>query len=84
MKMLNKLSGDFLGFVALFSQYLDVESLFYWKLNVQNTVIVSFGPQSPEAEANLWNLMIYFDGSGAWSILFHSPFRGWEIAVCDT
>jgi len=66
--MLNQLFGDFLGFVVLFSQYLDVESLFHFKLNVRKTFMVSFGSKSPEAEASLWNLMVYFDGSGAWSI----------------
>jgi hypothetical protein len=31
---------------------------------------MSFGSRYPEAEASLWNLMVYFDGSGTWSIPF--------------
>jgi hypothetical protein len=52
----------------LFSQYLDLESLFHFKPNVRQTCIGSFGSKSPEAEASLWNLMISFGGSGAWSV----------------
>jgi hypothetical protein len=79
--MLNQLFGDFLGFVVLFSQYLDIESLFHLKLNVRKMFMISFGSKSPETEASLWNLIVYFDGSGAWSIPFHSPFSDCHIAV---
>jgi hypothetical protein len=43
--------------------------------------MVSFGSKSPEAEASFWNLMVDFDGSGAWSIQLHSPFSDCDIAV---
>jgi hypothetical protein len=79
--MLNQLFGNFLGFVVLFSQYLDAESLFHFKLNVRKTLIISFGSKSPEAEASFWNLMVYFDSSDAWSIPLHPPFSDGDIAV---
>jgi hypothetical protein len=58
--MLNQLFGDFLGFVVLFSQYLDAEPLFHFKLNLRKTFMASFKLKSPKAEASLWNL-IEFD-----------------------
>jgi hypothetical protein len=64
--MLNQLFGDVLGLVMLFSQYLDAGLLFLWKRNARKMVMVLFGSKSPEAEANLWNLMLDFDGSGVW------------------
>jgi hypothetical protein len=78
---LNQLFGDFLSFVVLFSQYLDVESLFYFKPNVGKTFMVSFRSKSPEAEASLWNFMVYFNSYGASSIPLRSPFSDCDIAV---
>jgi hypothetical protein len=43
--------------------------------------MVFFGSKSPEAEASLWNLMLYFDGSGVWYVHLHLYFRDSEIAV---
>jgi hypothetical protein len=93
--MLNQFSGEFFGFVMLFSQYLDIEPLFHLKLNMLKTLMVSFGSKSPEietetetetktktkTEASLSNLIVYFDDSGAWSIPFYSPFSNCDIAV---
>jgi hypothetical protein len=66
--MLNQLFGDFLGFVTLFSHYLDAEWLFHFKLTARKTFMVSFASKSPEAQASLWNLMVCFDGFSAWPI----------------
>jgi hypothetical protein len=66
--MLNQLFGDFFGFVVLFSHYLDVELFNHPKSNIRKTFMISFGSKSLEAEESLWNLMLYFDGSGGWSI----------------
>jgi hypothetical protein len=66
--MLNELFGDFLGFVVLCWQDLDGESLFHLRLTVRKAFMLSFRSKSREAEASFWDLMVYFDGSGAWSI----------------
>jgi hypothetical protein len=79
MKMLSQLFGDLLGFAVLFSHHLDVGSPFQFRLTGRKTLMVSFGLKSPKAEANLWNLMAYFDGSCAWSIPLQSPFRTCDI-----
>jgi hypothetical protein len=50
--MPNQLLGDFLGFLVFFSQWLDVESLFQFRVNVQKTFLGSFGSKCPEAEAS--------------------------------
>jgi hypothetical protein len=50
--MLNQLFGDCLGFVVRFSQDLDVELLFQFKLKVRKTFIVPFGSKSPETKAD--------------------------------
>jgi hypothetical protein len=39
--MLNQLFDDFLGFVVLFSLYLDGKSLFHIKLHARKTFMVS-------------------------------------------
>jgi hypothetical protein len=56
------LFGDFLGFVMLFSQYLDVELLFHFELNARKAFIVSFGSKFPEAEARQWTFMVLTPG----------------------
>jgi hypothetical protein len=79
--MLDQLFGDFLGFVVLCSHYLDLESPCQFDLNVRKAFMLSFGSKSPEAEASLLNLVVYFDCSGASSIPIHSPFSNCDIAV---
>jgi hypothetical protein len=54
----NQLFGDFLDFVVLFSQDLDAESLLHFERNLQQTLVLSFGSMSPEAEGTLWNLRV--------------------------
>jgi hypothetical protein len=46
-------------FVVLLSQYLDGEPLFHAQLKARKTLRVSFESKSPEAKANLWNLMVF-------------------------
>jgi hypothetical protein len=79
--MLNQLCSDLFGFVVLFSQYLGAELVFHFRLNARKMVIISFGSKSLEAETSVWNLMIDFDGSGAWSVPFHSPFSDCDITI---
>jgi hypothetical protein len=79
--MLNKFLGDFLGFVVFFSQYLDRELQFHFKLKVRKTFLVAFGSKSPEAQTSLWDLMVYFDSSGAEAIFLHSLFSDCDIEV---